>query len=208
MGFRETVESNRPVLLSAEEQQRRLNKWICDFVLAVAKEDIIDQAKNHPQDGKALSLSGKVYLGTSADGLFCSIVSSETSEFKSFFPFGKKYTDTYTITSNGAELLRTMQSIARTEGFEIIGYDLGFGYPDRSEYGDYYVYQHGSRFTNLLIPHFHSCPVEVKYRRHNDSALFRSPDTNGVFEKHILPNARTFTEDGIVGVYVRYSYKG
>ena len=208
MDFKEIVNASRPVAVSAAEQQQRVNNRISDVVIAAAKEDILKEARNCPQNGKCIDYTGMVYLGTPDDGLFSSIVVSDTTEVKSFLSIRNTLYTTYKISSNGQELLRSMQSIARADGIDIHGYSIGFGHPDVSEHGDYYTYEHGIRLIVLMNPHIHSLPVEVKYTGRSSSAFFRCLDTNGEFKKYTLPNARQFPQDSMVGVYVCYSYKG
>lgn len=197
MDFRETVEKSRPRIPTEEE----INKRICNFVITVAKEAIIEQARKKPKDGTPLRLSGEVYLGTMADEFMRHIISSSSQELRSIFSFlssKKTVQTTFSVSANGEALLRMMQSIASEDGFTINGYRIAFGDTARSDNDDIDSYVNGTRLTNIFMAHKHHLPVEVKYTEHDLSAYFLSPETNGAYKSHLRHYA--------VGLYVQYQY--
>lgn len=197
MDFRDVVENCRPRIPTEQET----NKRICDFVISVAKDSIIEQARKTPKDGLPLRLSGSVYLGTMNDEFMRNIITSSSQELRSFFSFlsSKKTVQTrFSVSANGEALLRMMQSAASKEGFSINGYSIAFGDTARSDNDDIDTYVNGIRLTNIFMTHTHRLPVEVKYTDHDLSAYYLSPETNGTYKSHLRHYA--------VGLYVQYQY--
>lgn len=197
MDFRDIVENSRPKIPTEQETNTR----ICDFVIAGAKEAIIEQAQKKPKDGTPLSLSGNVYLGTIGDEFMKHIITSSSQELRSFFPFlssKKTVQTTFSVSANGEALLKMMQTNASKEGFSIIGYRIAFGDTARSDNDDIDTYVRGTRLTNIFMAHTHLLPVEMKYTDHDLSAYFLSPETNGAYKRHL--------RHYVVGLYVQYQY--
>lgn len=83
MNFSDMVENSRPRIPTEDET----NKRICDFIIAVAKDAIIEQARKKPNDGTPLIVSGEVYLDTMADEFMRHIITTSSQELRSFFSF-------------------------------------------------------------------------------------------------------------------------
>lgn len=197
MDFRDIVENSRPGIPTEQE----INKRICNFVIAAAKDAIIEKARQKPQDGTPLRLSGEVYLGTLANDFMKHIVTSSSEELRSFFSFftsKKTILTTFSISENGDALLRMMQSAASEEEISINGYRIAFGDTARSDNDDIDTYINGVRLTNIFMAHKHPLPVKVKYTDHDLSAYYLSPETNGAYKSHL--------RHYVVGLYVQYQY--
>ena len=203
MNFRDHVESVRPVMVSVEEKRQQINQIISNIVLSVAKENIIEQAKHCPKDGKPLNFTGMVYLGTFDDELMSVVVCNETHEEKSFFSFltsNKTWHTKFTISPNGVELLKTMQTTAKVDGIDIIGYCIGFGDHARTDNEDSNVVVGGKTFTKLHGAHIHSFPVEMRHTDREFLTYLLSPETNGRFYG--------YSNHSIAGLFVKYAYIG
>ncbi len=212
MDFRDIVENSRPTVVSEAEKLQQKNQKICDFVIEGVRDSILEQARKCLKEEGPLNIRGKIYLGTSSDGMFDAAVDEEstTTEVKHFFSFlytlsEKSYrTTVFKVSQNGERLLEMMRTAAEKDNICINGYLIGFGSgaeTDSEETHSYVGGVLGVRVTNLFGVHTHTFPVKMKSGGgYSGGYDLLSPETNGLFKSYL--------DRGWPGLYVEYTYKG